>query len=67
MGTTNGDGAWSTTGTFDLADNGSWRETWTVGGNEVDPSPLSFTVSPPIPACDINWEDISGEGFSIAS
>lgn len=51
MGSTDGSGNFSITGTEASGDVGSWLERWTVAGVEVSGSPLAFTVSAaPAPA-----------------
>ena len=58
IASTDAAGSWSTKGSFDKADFGSWREVWTVGGKIANPV-LSFYVGAPcVPG---------GQGFVSAS
>ncbi len=46
MGTSKPDGSFDLTGTFDTTVEGTWHETWYVGGVQVG-TPFSFTVAIP--------------------
>lgn len=46
MGTTDGQGNWSKSGTFDSSTFGTWQETWYVGGKQVG-SQINFSVAQP--------------------
>jgi hypothetical protein len=46
IGSTDSNGRWSVSGSFEKADFGGWSEVWTVGGKAVNPS-VSFFVSGP--------------------
>jgi len=58
IASTDASGRWSTGGTFEKADFGSWREVWTVGGKVANPV-VSFWVGAPCIE--------SGKGFLQAS
>ena len=46
IGSTDANGRWSVTGSFEKADFGGWNEVWTVGGKATNPV-VSFDVTAP--------------------
>ena len=50
MGTTNSSGSWSTSGTIDSTQIGSWYEAWSVGGASIGSFSFSVQATPAAPS-----------------